>query len=172
MLLVVILKRREAQHQRAAVAERAQAHVHAVDKTVLRGLVECFDKPLPEAREKLRVIQLAASALRGTAFRPGEDKIDIRRKVEFAAAEFSHAEDHQRLRDALRVARRAPFATAGGVEPVARGDDKGFRKLTKLRERFLRGGLFQRLRPGDTRHHPAAELAQRAHQRRLVVDFR
>ena len=77
LLLVIILQRGKAQHQRATFAKRTQPHIHAIDEAILRWLIQHFNQPLPHAGKKLRVIQFPASALRTTMFRPGKNQIDI-----------------------------------------------------------------------------------------------
>ncbi len=77
LLLVIIFQRGKAQHQRAAVAERTQAHIHPVDKAVLGGLIQGLNQPLPQPGEELGVIQLATSAAGGPLLRPGEDQVDV-----------------------------------------------------------------------------------------------
>ena len=91
LLLVIILQRREAQHQRAAVTKWPQTHIHPVNETVLGRLIERLDQPLPHTGKELRIIQLAPSATGHAIFRPGKNQVDIGGKVKFAAAKFSHA---------------------------------------------------------------------------------
>ena len=129
LFLVIIFQRGKTQHQRATVAKRAQTHIHPVHKAVHRRLVQHFDQTLPHAGKELRVIQLAPTAPGGTVLRPGEDQIDIRGEIQLAAAQFSHPQNQQRLRYAIMVAGRPPFATAGVIQPVARGDDQRFRQM-------------------------------------------
>ena len=168
LLLVIILQRRKAEHQRPAVAKRSQAHVHPIDKAVLRRLVERLDQPLPQAGKELGVIQLAAAAAGGAMLRPGKDQIDIGREVQLAAAQLSHPEDQQRLRLTLGVAGRSPLLTAGGIQPVASGDNQGLCQDTQLLQRLFFAYQRQRLRPGNADHHLAAEKTQLSHQPRFV----
>ena len=97
LLLVIIFQRGKAQHQRAAVAKRAQAHIHAVDKAILGGLIQHLNQALSETGKKLRVIQLATAAAGGAVLRPGENQIDVGGEIQLAAAELAHAKDQQRL---------------------------------------------------------------------------
>ena len=115
LLLVIILQRGKAQHQRAAVAKRAQAHINAVDKAILGGLIQHLNQALPEAGKKLGVVQLATAAARGAMLRPGENQIDVGGEIQLAAAELAHPEDQQRLRRTFSITRSAPFTAAGGV---------------------------------------------------------
>ena len=62
LFLIVIFQRGKAQHQRPAVAEGTQAHINAINKAILRRLIENFNQPLAEAGKELSVIQLAAPA--------------------------------------------------------------------------------------------------------------
>ena len=129
LLLVVILQRGKAQHQRSAVAKRAQAHVHAVNKTVLRRLIQRLNQTLTEAGKELGVVQLATAAARGAVLGPGKNQVDVGGEVQLAAAQLAHPQNQQRLRNPFLAARRAPLFTAGGVEPVARGDNQRLRQL-------------------------------------------
>ena len=103
-------------------------------------------------------------------FRPGKNQIDIGREVQFATAQLSHPEDQQRLRLTLGIAWRSPLLTAGGVQPVAGGDNKGLRQDAQLLQRLFFAHQRQRLRPGDADHHLAAEETQLSHQPRFVSD--
>ena len=103
-------------------------------------------------------------------FRPGKNQIDIGREVQFAAAQLSHPEDQQRLRLPLGIAWRSPLLTAGGVQPVAGGDNQGLRQRAQLLQRLFFAHQRQRLRPGDADHHLAAKETQLPHQPRFVSD--
>ncbi len=77
LLLVVIFQRGKAQHQWPAVAKRTQAHVHAVNKTILRGLIQRLNQPLPQTSKELGIVQLATAAARGAVLGPGKNQIDV-----------------------------------------------------------------------------------------------
>ena len=62
LLLIVIFQRRKAHHQWAAVAERPQPHVDAIDEAVNGLLIQRLDQPLAEAGEELGIVQLAPPA--------------------------------------------------------------------------------------------------------------
>ena len=132
-------------------------------------MIQRLDQPLAEAGEELGIVQLAPSALGLAVFRVGEDQIDIRREIQLAAAQLAHAEDQQRLRFAGGIARRAPLAAAGLVQPVAGADDQRLRQPAQLQQRFFGRTQPLRLRPGDTHQRLAAKQAQRAHQLRFVT---
>ena len=77
LLLVIIFQRGKAQHQWPAVAKRTQTHIHAVDKTILGGLIQRLNQPLPQAGKELGVVQLATTAARGAVLRPGKNQVDV-----------------------------------------------------------------------------------------------
>ena len=93
LLLIIVFQRREAHHQRAAVAKRPQAHVHAIDETINSGLIQSFNQPLAEAGEELRVIQLTAPTFGLTILGISKNQVDIRGEVQLAAAQLAHAKN-------------------------------------------------------------------------------
>ncbi len=78
LALVVLLQRIKAEHQRAAVTIRAQAHIHAKHKAVHRWRIQRLDQLLPQANEKLLVGQAAPPAASLAGLRVGKDQIDVR----------------------------------------------------------------------------------------------
>ncbi len=169
LLLIVVFQRREAHHQWAAVAERPQPHIDTIDEAVDGLLIQRLDQPLAQAGEELGIVQLAPPALGLAVFRVGEDQIDIRREIQLATAQLAHAEDQQRLRLAGGVARRAPLAATGLVQPVARADDQRLCQPAQLQQRFFGRTQPLRLRPGNAHQRFTAKQTQRAHQLRLIA---
>ncbi len=77
LILVVLLQRIEAQHQRTGRAIGPQSHVDAKDKAVQGRRIERLDQPLTEANEEFLVIQRTLGADSFAAFRITEDQVDI-----------------------------------------------------------------------------------------------
>lgn len=67
-------------------------------------LIQRLDQSLAKASEKLGVIPFAPATSGMAVFRVGKNQIDVRREVQFATAQFAHAEDQQRLWFALIIA--------------------------------------------------------------------
>ena len=97
LILVVLLQRIEAQHQRAGRAIGPQSHVHAKDETIDCRRVERLDQPLPEANEELLVIQRALCPNCLAAFWIAKDQVDIRGQIQFTCAQLAHAKHNHVL---------------------------------------------------------------------------
>ena len=65
-----------------------------------------------------------------------QNEIDVGGEVELAAAELAHADDHERLRVAVRGARHAVAGAQGAHRKVARRDDRGIGARGQIRERL------------------------------------
>ncbi len=83
--------------------------------------------------------------------------------------QLAHAEDQQRLRVAVTIHRGAQLVALLGVEPVAGGADERIRQPGEVDKALFHFGVAQQLAPGDHQHAAAAELAQDALERLLVV---
>ena len=124
LLLVVIFQCGKAHDQRTAIAKRPQPHIYTIDKAIHGGLIQYFDQPLAHTGKELSIIELTPSAARGAVFRPGENKVDVRGKVEFAAPQLAHAQNQQRLRVAVGITGRTKITAAILIYPVARPADQ------------------------------------------------
>ena len=128
MLLQVILERGKACHQGTAFAERAQAHVHTKHKTVLVPEVEQPDELTAESIEIFLVFNFARSTGL-TRLREQEHEVDVRREIQFAAAELAHAQHDQRHFLTLPVARRAEHRLKMQARRSGRGPDARIREV-------------------------------------------
>ena len=114
----IVFQRDERTDQRSGITVRAQAHVDAENPAVAGDVVERSDQAFAETDEKIINLDPAAARPPGLAIavrRAGrftvlgidEDVVNVGGDVEFAPAEFAHADHHQALRTALPVERLA-----------------------------------------------------------------
>ena len=139
MHLVVLLHRFMGKGERAALPEGAQSHVHAIAEAVFGDGIEAVDEFLRQFAEEGFVIGGFVS-LRFSAVCIDEDEVDVRGEVQFASAEFAHAEDGHAHFVALAVKR---IAVTGGkffIMPVEGGIGECGGKVG---ERFDKALLFQ-----------------------------
>ncbi len=132
VLLQVVLERAEVHGERARLAERPQAHVHAEHEALGGARIEQPDQRLAEAREVLLVRDLAR-AVGLAALGVEEDEVDVRGEVELAAAELAHADDDEFLRLAGRRPRRAIARRERARREVERGADRRRPRAPKAR---------------------------------------
>ncbi|MCY1172665.1 hypothetical protein D9M73_128050 [compost metagenome] len=78
LVLVILLQRIEAQHQRARRTVGAQAHVDAEYKAVDGHRVQGLDQPLAQTDEELLVIQRAFDANCFATLGIGKNQVDVR----------------------------------------------------------------------------------------------
>ena len=125
---VVLFHRGKGEGERPGLAEGAQAHIDAVNVAVGGVGVKCVDEALGEFAVPAFVFLgfLFAGCAGGAVFAVGVDEVDVGGEVEFAAAQFAHAEDEHG--DGVAVGVHG-FAVACGkslVLPGKRGADEGF----------------------------------------------
>ncbi|TXT24789.1 MAG: hypothetical protein FD134_1385 [Gallionellaceae bacterium] len=107
LLHQIFFQRGEAHHQRAAVAVRAQAHIHAEHHAFVGQFADQADQTTPELGEKF-VVGKRARAVAFAVFRIEKDQVNVGRHVQLAPAQLAHADHQQRLqRAALRPERLA-----------------------------------------------------------------
>ena len=167
---VVLFHRSKRQRERPGLAEGAQAHVNAIDVAVGGVGVEGVDEALRQFAVPgfvfLRFLVVGGAG--GAVFAVGVDEVDVGGEVEFAAAQFAHAEDEHRHRLAASVQR---FAVARGqclVLPGKRRADEGFGEGAGAGEEG--GFVDEAVHYGvDVAHLAAVFVApQLLHQRRFV----
>jgi hypothetical protein len=157
VLLQIVLEGREAQCDPAAVAERPQPQVHAVDEAFDRGRGQQLHHLLAEAQEELRVVDRART-VGFAAFRIEKNEIDVGAEIQLAAAELAHAEDHQLLRlPAVRPARDAVAGDEGLIHICAGEPDAGICQRRKIAQRLVEIGPAGDIAPRDTHHVSLAE---------------
>ncbi|MNV30420.1 hypothetical protein D3C71_1216860 [compost metagenome] len=78
LVLVILLQRVEAQHQRARRTVGTQTHVDAKYKAVDGHRVQGLDQPLAQTNEEFLVIQRALHADGFAALGIGENQVDVR----------------------------------------------------------------------------------------------
>ena len=157
---VIVLERGKTHGQRTALAERAQAHVHANHETVRRGLVQHRDDFAPDPIEILLVGQGTAPVAGVAARAVNEDEIDVGRKIEFAPTELAHAEYQQLLGAAMPVVGPAETGCEGLVRPANRAGNAGIGEIRQLAHHRLDVGPEHDVAPGDTHHLGLAQAAQ------------
>ena len=165
---VVLFHRGVGQGERAGLAEGAQAHIHAVNVAVFCHGVEGVDEALREFAVPGFVFFGFASAAGRAALAVGVDEVDVGGEVEFASAEFAHAEDEHGHGVAVAIQRGAVTGAVGGELPVVRGGNQGFGERAGAGEE---GGFVDvAIHDGvDVADLPAVfVLAQLPHQRRFV----
>jgi len=168
VFLQIGLERAETHDQRSAFAERPQAHIHAKHETVL---VSDIEQPNELAAKTIEVFFVfnRARAVRLPRLREQEHQIDVRRKIQFAAAEFAHAEDDQRHLCGVLAARSAENRLQMQPRSGRRGANAGVRKVGQGAQRFQNRGASRNIAPGDAQHLAAAPFAQHAAGVRCVL---
>ncbi len=151
LILVILLQRIEAEHQRPGRTVRPQAHVNAEHKAVNRHRVQRLDQPLAQANEKLLIVQCTLGADRLATFRVGENKVDVRRQVQLDRAEFAHAENDHLLRQAgMATGRRTELLTMAWIEPLVGKVDRGIGHFGKIAAGFDQICLTGQIAPDDS----------------------
>jgi hypothetical protein len=167
--LVVLLHRGERQREPARVAERAQAQIDAVDVAVGIAIGEQGDEGLAHAREVgIRIERPRAVA--AAVFVVGEDEVDVRREIEFAAAELTEAEHDETLHAALRVAHDAVALRDLALGAAQRVFDAGVGEHGGARERGGDAVVAVDVAPDQPQRFAQAERTQQAAQRVRIAD--
>ena len=162
MLLQVILERGEAHDQRAAFAERPQAHVDAEHETILGPHIEQPDELAAEAVEIFLVRPPPRGPSVSSGLREQEHQIDVRRKIQLAAAEFAHAEHDERHFFAALVAGLAEYGTQQQFRDRCSRSNRGVRQIRQSVQCLRRMRAPGDIAPRDTQHLAAPPLAQNA----------
>ena len=159
----VVFQHVERADQRSRFAVGPQAHVHPERLTVGRDVGNGGDQLAAETGEELEIgYRLAAVGV--AVVRVGEDEIDVGRNIQFAAAQFAHADDNQFLHFALGVAGQAVAAGKGAGQDVHRDCH---RRVGQERHRFGDFGqrrLSVKVTPAYVGKAPLLEPAQRPFQ--------
>ena len=164
MLLQVVLEGAEAQRDAAAVAERAQPQVDAVDESFDRRRRQQLHDLLTEPQEELRVVD-RARAVGLAVLRVQKDEIDVGAEIQLAAAELAHRQDHQLLRlPAVHTARHAVAGDQRLIHICAGELDARIGERRKIAQRFVEVGPAGDIAPRDAHHVSLAKAAQRLHR--------
>ncbi len=116
LVLIILLQRVEAEHQRPGRTVRAQAHIDPEHETVDGHRVERLDQPLAQTNEKLLIVQRTLGADSLAALRVTEDQVNVRRQVQFDRAELAHAQnDHMLGLPGMTSGRGAELLAMPGV---------------------------------------------------------
>ena len=151
MLMQIVLERREAHHQGSRVAERAQTHVDSKDEPILRPSVQQADDLTSEPGEIVLVVDGSRAIGLAGAFEQ-EHEIDVRREIQFAPAELSHAENDQ-LRFRSCGGARHPESDAEVCPRRARGGpDASVRQSRYVAQRVAHGGGRHDVPPRNAQH--------------------
>jgi len=150
LILVVLLQRIKAQHQRPGRAIRAQAHVDAKHKTVDGHRVQRLDQALTQADKKLLVVQSPFGAHRFPAFGVGENQVDVRRQVQLYRAELAHAQNHHLLGLATAVpGGRAELLAMALIQPAIGLINAGIGHVRQVAAGFNQIGLTVDITPDN-----------------------
>ena len=169
LVLVVLLQRVEAEHQRAARAIWAQAHVGAEHEAVDGDRIQRLDQLLPQTDEELLIIQRALHTLGLATFGIAEDQVDVRRQVEFVRTELAHTEDDHVLRLAAAPPhRRTELRAMARVQPVIGQIDAGIGEIGQIATGFTERRLATEVAPDDAQLLAIAKAAQAASQGILI----
>ena len=169
LILVVLLQRIEAEHQRTAGTIGAQAHVGAEHEAVDGDRIQCLDQLLPQTNEELLIIQRTLDALGLATFGIAEDQVDVRRQVELVRTELAHAEDHHMLRLAAAPAhRRTELRAMAWVQPVIGQIDAGIGEIGQIATGFTERRLAAEVAPDDAQLLAIAKTPQAAPQGILI----
>ena len=168
VLLQIVLEGGEAQRDPAAVAERAQPQVHAVDEAFDRRRGQQLHDLLTQAQEKLRVVD-RARAVGFAALRVEKNEIDVGAEIQLAAAELAHPQDHQLLRlPAVDPTRDAVTGDQRLIHICAGEPDAGVGQRRKIAQRFVEIGPAGDIAPRDAHHVSPAEATQCLHHFRFA----
>ncbi len=150
LVLVILLQRVEAEHQRTGRPVRAQAHVDAKHEAIDRDRVQGLDQALPQAGEELLVIQRAFHAFGFAAFGECEDQVDVRGKVQLPRTQLAHAQHHHVLWLAAAVAdRRAELLAVAWIQPLVGLIDGGVGQVGEVAAGLTEIGLAGDVTPDD-----------------------
>ena len=170
LILVILLQRIEAQHQRARRTVGPQAHVDAEHETVDGHRVQRLDQPLAETNEKFLVIQRAFHADGFATLGVGENQVDVRRQIQLHGAELAHAEDDHLLRLAAAPAgRHAELLAMPRIQPLIGLIDAGIGHVREVAAGLDQIGLAGQVAPDDP-HLVAGALATQG-AAKLIVGF-
>src|SRR5690606_36988952 len=169
LVLVILFQRAEAHHQRAGGTVRPQAHVHTEDEAIYGWRIQRLDKTLPKADKKLLVIQRAARSGGFATFRVAEDKVDVRRQVEFVGAQLAHAEyNHLLLATAPAPGRHAELLAMARIEPAIGEIDAGIGKVRQVGTGLGKVSLACQVAPDDSYLLTVAKAPEESREARLV----
>ena len=171
LVLVILLQRIEAQHQRPGRAIRTQTHVDAEYKTVDGHGVQRFNQALAQPNEELLIVQRALGADRFAPFGVGEDQVDVRRQVQLHRPELAHAQNHHRLGLAAALPDRcAELLAMTFVQPAISLIDAGIGHVRQVAAGFDQVRLAGQVAPNDAHLLPRALATQHASQ--LLIGLR
>ena len=89
-----------------------------------------------------------------------EHQIDVRRHVQLAPAELAHADHHELLLHALRIAYRSVTGMRLRFRPGLRRADRCVGQIAHRRAHFGQGREAGKIARHDAQEHPLAQLAQ------------
>ena len=165
----ILLERGFADHQRAAVAVGAKAHIGAEHKAFALGMIEQGDQLLADLGEKLLIVA-AAAAVGFAGFGIDENQIEIGRNVQFKAAGLAHRHHAQMLLFAAVAAdRRAVKRAAAALGKFQRGIDGKIRQQRDAAGYFVQRRRAAQIAHHNLRQHMPAQHAQRGRKRRFVA---
>ena len=159
----VILQRRQAHRQRPAGSERPQPRIDAECHAVRRRLVEQLDQQLHQAAEVL-VRAGPGMALEYHALRIQDHEVHIRRKVEFAAAQLAHGQDHRFHRRSVGVHGLAETPQQLRPRVAVGGNDGAVGQQRQVGEVGVQIRPARQIPPGEARHLHVAHLPKHGHR--------
>ena len=173
LVLIIRLEGGKTQRQCATLAIGPQAHVHTEDKAVRRNLIQGLDQSLPQADEKLLIINGTRAAPGFPLPGKGEDQVDIRRDVQLPTTQFAHTQHHHGLGGLLSRDRvNAPGCTRlfAGVfmQPAQSALYASFRKPAGRGHGFVEISPTHQITPDDAKLAFSPVPAQRRVQGRFV----
>ncbi len=157
----VALQHLEARYQGTAVSIRSQAHVHAEHVAISGDLGQHRDQLAREPCEVLVVADPLGTA-RLAVVGVGENEIDIRRDVQFRAAQLAHAHDVQLL---VLPAGGGWMTVTGGeivMQPRQGVTDGGLGERRRRLHHFGERGDTAQVARHQIEHHALAQRAQNA----------
>ena len=159
----VILQRRHAHRQRAALAERPQASIDAERHAVRGRFIEQLDQQLSQAAEVF-VRPGVGVALENQVFRIQEHQVHVRGKVEFAAAQLAHGQDHHFHRHAVAVRGLPETPPQLRLRIALRGNDGAVGQQGEVGEVRVQVRPSRQVPPGEARHLHVAHLPEHGHR--------
>ena len=159
----VILQRRHADRQRATGTERPQARIDAERHTVRRRFIEQLDQQLSQAAEVL-IRGSVGVTLEGYAFRIQKHQVHVRRKIEFAAAQLAHGQDHHFHWHSVAVRGLTEALPQLRLRIAMSGNDGAVGQQGQVGEVRIQVRPPRKIPPCETRHLHVAHLPEHCHR--------
>ena len=156
MCQVIVIHRVVRQYERPAVAIGTQPHVGAVDDAICCGLLQDSDQHLTQFDKEFLIADLARTQCFAW-FSIGKYKIDVRRQVQFPAAELAKPKYRQRYGETSIIPYRLSVAFCNfAVSAGQRYFDDGIGKFRQCGDYFFQCCPPRKVAPADSCDFPVS----------------